>query len=544
MATLRLGEWTVVVMCDGSEHRGVLYTADPESGHMVLVRPADDAQDEHDHSVIPTVLFNASIAKIVQEAQAVGVAESLAPDASLAREHRADELGDNIDATAAAMGLDGLDAAVLDLRREALISLLRSQRAPFEELDGGELLLLGCLRVRPPYTERSCDCENEIVLDRFCEMLSMHPLPGDLNHSTPSKAQSTEPPPRPHDASARADEDEGSGLNGAQPFAWFVPSVLPSPDSLNRVQDAARHYFDEGMSPPDVPGALCCTHWLPLEGWPASPQPASAGAPRNALEAAVLAVATAAARVDAAPVRGIAIAGCEWWLQEQWPDDLPKEMHTDKAVALGDGETPSVAQHPLLSSVFYLSDSGGPTAVFDQGEHAAADRADGRHGEDEEADDELRPPRVALGFPNAGTLLFFSGDRLHCVLHTPPLPLGQLPTDDAPRRTLLVNFWPTQPPGAVEVPLPELPEWHAGKTTAEEANAAGRAAAQPVAARAATWRARGPFAADAEAWKAQRLPPGVSAQLVSKVNGSRASAPGETKRLPRQLWVVDYGSDQ
>ena len=57
------------------------------------------------------------------------------------------------------------------------------------------------------------------------------------------------------------------------------------------------------------------------------------------------------------------------WLQEQWPDDAPKEHHTDKVLGIsttGVAGEAGAPLHPLLSSVTYLSSTGGPTAVFDQ----------------------------------------------------------------------------------------------------------------------------------------------------------------------------------
>ena len=82
-SSLRLGEWTVVVLCDGREHRGVLYTADPESGHVTLLQPASSADE---CSVIPTILLYASIAKIVQGAEERQAQMTLPADASLTLE--------------------------------------------------------------------------------------------------------------------------------------------------------------------------------------------------------------------------------------------------------------------------------------------------------------------------------------------------------------------------------------------------------------------------------------------------------------------------
>ena len=66
-----------------------------------------------------------------------------------------------------------LDTASIAARREAICDMLRRHRVPFE-LSGPsseELHVLSCLRVSPPYSARTCHCENEIVLGRFLSLL-------------------------------------------------------------------------------------------------------------------------------------------------------------------------------------------------------------------------------------------------------------------------------------------------------------------------------------------------------------------------------------
>ena len=154
----------------------------------------------------------------------------------------------------------------------------------------------------------------------------------------------------------------------SEPIAVVARQVLVEP-LLSQVQLAASNYLDEDMTPPDDPTALCSTHWLPLAAasWPESPR--AAHAPRHALEAAVVEVARAAASARLPSMRGAAVAGLEWWLQEQWPDDAPKEHHTDKVLGISSSGVAGEAGaplHPLLSSVTYLSSTGGPTAIFAQ----------------------------------------------------------------------------------------------------------------------------------------------------------------------------------
>ena len=155
---LQLGRWTVARLADGTVQSGVLYTVDPESGHVVLLQPAANGDRR---SVEPLIVFASAIVNVMQEAGGACASD----DATLERVD-AHLVGDN-----------GFDAASIERRHAALTGLLSSQRAPFEECPGGELLILGCLRIHPPYTSRSCRCENETVLDRFLEMLADNPLP-------------------------------------------------------------------------------------------------------------------------------------------------------------------------------------------------------------------------------------------------------------------------------------------------------------------------------------------------------------------------------
>ena len=278
------------------------------------------------------------------------------------------------------------------------------------------------------------------------------------------------------------------------------------------VQSAAATYFDLGCAPPDVPNALCSTHWLPLAAgsWPAAP--ASLFLPRHALEAAVLAVARSASRMGVAALGDVdAVCGVEWWLQEQWPDDLPKELHTDKAVGPATDEDATLtSRHPLVSSVLYLSASGGPTAVF-------------------------KDSTVALGFPAPGSLLLFQGDLAHCVLHAPPAPLGLEPTDAHPRRTLLVNFWDRRPPGATDALLPELLPSAAQAGDATDPSPAGPSGPLHLV------EAEELLSPHADSWRKQRLPESIIDHAVQKTKSSGSGARAQhAERLP--LIVVEYKS--
>ena len=74
-------------------------------------------------------------------------------------------------AVALAEGAGRRRGAALARRHDALCALLRRRRLPFESRGGEIAVLGGVLRVAPPYTERSCTCENETVLGRFFALL-------------------------------------------------------------------------------------------------------------------------------------------------------------------------------------------------------------------------------------------------------------------------------------------------------------------------------------------------------------------------------------
>ena len=159
MVSTRCGEWAVIRLVDGSAHRGVLYAMDPESGHVVLLRPIESQNGAC--NAAPIVLFGHAIASI---SQGGGGASNGAGAAQLERILvRDDPESINVDGTPA--NLDTED------RRAAVRAMLLTQRAPFEEQTDGVFVVLGCLHIAPPYTRRACRCENEIVLDRFLELL-------------------------------------------------------------------------------------------------------------------------------------------------------------------------------------------------------------------------------------------------------------------------------------------------------------------------------------------------------------------------------------
>ena len=109
----------------------------------------------------------------------------------------------------------------------------------------------------------------------------------------------------------------------------------------------------------------------------------AAGPFRNGVERAIASLARARAVRDAG-VRVLAddmtkkdpCLGAEWWIQDVARDEPPKTFHTDCDLVMRggasrgedteDAERSTDVVHPAVASVLYVSDAGGPTAVFGQ----------------------------------------------------------------------------------------------------------------------------------------------------------------------------------
>ena len=157
---MRRGVWASVRLHDGSIHRGVVHTVDPETGNVVLLRPDPTGGDAT--RAAPVVLFAHAIAAFSQGAD---------PHRAATAETGALAPADPGPSTPV------LDHATVEARLAALCELLRAQHLPFARVPDG-LLVLGCLHIAPPYTASACRCENEIVLDRVVELITAAELPG------------------------------------------------------------------------------------------------------------------------------------------------------------------------------------------------------------------------------------------------------------------------------------------------------------------------------------------------------------------------------
>ena len=132
-------------------------------------------------------------------------------------------------------------------------------------------------------------------------------------------------------------------------------------------------------------------------------------------------------------------SGAEWWIQTRSGLD-PLHFHCDCAEGRKNGEA---NVHPLLSTVLYLTDSGGPTLVMD---------AELSHDAD---DDPLTfvppsPQDGVLSYPARGRAIVFDGSLLHGVIE------DKAEGSKETRVTLLMNFWRVRPTSCASVNWDDL----------------------------------------------------------------------------------------
>lgn len=229
--------------------------------------------------------------------------------------------------------------------------------------------------------------------------------------------------------------ESASRLVGA-PATACPAVVLGSVLSAELFEQVRRDFFrvvESEFEPPEKEDSFTSgTYWFSL---PAAGQHV---APRNAIEAAAIAISRSRPFRELVDVDEI--AGVEWWFQEQGAEDAAKDYHTDCDVqitrGIGGQDDIVVERRPHLSSVFYLDEFGGPTVVFGQTEPETG------------AGLSPRLPTTALAsFPYPNQFLVFRGDLFHGVLAT----TQPNPTERS-RFTLLFNWWPERPHGPASLP--------------------------------------------------------------------------------------------
>ncbi|DBA84827.1 hypothetical protein WJX77_001720 [Trebouxia sp. C0004] len=122
------------------------------------------------------------------------------------------------------------------------------------------------------------------------------------------------------------------------------------------------------------------------------------------------------------------VTSAEWWAHCREPDE-PHQLHFDlREAALRQGLQHYQLQHPLVSSVLFLTESGGPTFVLDQDPQGPL------------------APRGWLVQPYANQLLAFKGNLLHGVIPGRPNDStadrsSQQQLSGGKRITLIVAWW-------------------------------------------------------------------------------------------------------
>ncbi|CAK9063420.1 Uncharacterized protein SCF082_LOCUS32848, partial [Durusdinium trenchii] len=137
--------------------------------------------------------------------------------------------------------------------------------------------------------------------------------------------------------------------------------------------ESLRAFLGTCPIPVAAPDALTASYWATFE------------APTNPVEQ-LIAVLRRAPALDAVLRHSV---GAEWWWQDTDETDPPKVFHTDCNLCFRDGA--AERSYPDWSSVLYLTDTGGATAIF--------------HREE-----------VLASWPRTGRYLLFPGSHLHCVL--------------------------------------------------------------------------------------------------------------------------------
>ena len=78
--------------------------------------------------------------------------------------------------TAGGTGITGMGLEAVAERRRRVRSALEHARVPVEEVSESDspapaLVVMGCVRVPPPYTADACECANEIVLSKVRQLV-------------------------------------------------------------------------------------------------------------------------------------------------------------------------------------------------------------------------------------------------------------------------------------------------------------------------------------------------------------------------------------
>eukprot|EP00603_Paraphysomonas_imperforata_P000272 CAMPEP_0114423868 /NCGR_PEP_ID=MMETSP0103-20121206/6383_1 /TAXON_ID=37642 ORGANISM="Paraphysomonas imperforata, Strain PA2" /NCGR_SAMPLE_ID=MMETSP0103 /ASSEMBLY_ACC=CAM_ASM_000201 /LENGTH=1059 /DNA_ID=CAMNT_0001592569 /DNA_START=115 /DNA_END=3294 /DNA_ORIENTATION=+ len=243
------------------------------------------------------------------------------------------------------------------------------------------------------------------------ELLS--PVLKDVNDEVEEeKAADSMGPPEPHFTFASG----GVGMNLLRDdhrIATSIENCLPR-QIFRLLYGRLKHRGTVGL------GAN--SHFVPFDG--------SAG--RTVVEKVILKYLAPLVVGPLEDARRLGFVGAEWWIQHR-ETESPKEYHYDSALTWcrDNGWTQEQLGHcpfyPQIGSIFYLTATGGPTAVFD--EHTF------KHNPVPPI-----PEQVAISFPQKNRMGLFKGNRYHGVLYDPRVVDNNAPPPEK-RLTLLINYW-------------------------------------------------------------------------------------------------------
>ena len=178
-------------------------------------------------------------------------------------------------------------------------------------------------------------------------------------------------------------------------------------------ESRAAHKVESESRAGNLKDGKAATWWAPME---------NIKNPRNAAEMAV-AILYKFAFGDDAPPGGV--GGGEWWVQmRKTTENIGFHVDKDEGVASEE----QWMKMPILSTVTYLTDSGGPTFVMNMSTNRGGN-----------TNVPSLPVEAALIYPKRNRHMLFRGDLEHGVL-------GELGGGSGGERiTFLVNWWDTKP---------------------------------------------------------------------------------------------------
>jgi hypothetical protein len=215
---------------------------------------------------------------------------------------------------------------------------------------------------------------------------------------------------------------------GSYSYAPAVPLVRAHggvfPDGfLALLADECRNSngWEKTARDPNLKDSKAATNWASM---------AQIREPRGAAEMAMAILYEFAFPGGAEPEGGI--AGGEWWVQMRNSNENIG-FHVDKDEGIASEE--QWMKMPVLSTVTYLTDVGGPTLVLNQSSN--------RGGNKQEPE---LPVKGVLVYPKKNRHMLFRGNLQHGVV-------GEFGQDGGERITFLVNWWDKRPmaPYCVEV---------------------------------------------------------------------------------------------